>query len=103
MQLQLLHLSARDDHPSAIPSFVQLGLYTEASHRARVPDELYDRFEGTQGTPPPILRDMAEQAMFHCCRPASAVMTSDRACGYAARPIWCHQRRIALTAKLAVS
>jgi hypothetical protein len=51
--------------PGAIPSFVQLGLYTEASHRARVPDELYDRFEGTQGTPPPILRDMAEQAMFN--------------------------------------
>jgi hypothetical protein len=61
MQLKLLHLSARDDHPAAVPSFVQLGVCAEARHHVCAPDERYDRFEGTQRTFTPIVCDMAKQ------------------------------------------
>ena len=61
VQGEVAHLSLRDDEAGLIASLIQLGFDAQPRGGAGVADELDEGLEGAQRTPPPVLRDVAEQ------------------------------------------
>src|SRR5262245_35093851 len=57
------HFSRRDHHAGLVPPLVQFGLYAKARGCMRVADQFHERFEGQEGAPPPILREVTEEPM----------------------------------------
>ena len=61
VQGEVAHLSLGDDEAGLIATLIELGPDAQPGGRTRVADQLDEGLEGTERTPAPVLRDVAEE------------------------------------------
>jgi hypothetical protein len=63
VQGEVAHLGLGDHEAGLIASLIELGFDAQPGSRSGVADQLDEGLEGAERTPPPVLRDMAEESM----------------------------------------